>query len=1352
MTNFVDSREAVHTAAEANGKTARTWKSHAHARGDRGVVRKPLTRLAQRPDGRTHRDPTPTSTPTNGGEHDFFVDHAEIDALLREDDGYVEEDGDCDNHNDFSKNRDEEVYLAASARDLKESGFAAAPLTREDLDASTFSSLSSLNNTSSAPAFHVGPGLTASGNLSTSSASASSSKENRPQVGHEEDLAASEGHGAQSATHEALFCEQGGLDAENDAPSSGLAAQLVPKREELRDRLAFMLETERRYQVQDDYIESVQMDGMRPVWRRRLFEWMFEFVDEYDIGICTVTTAMNYVDRYLSHVSTKKCILQLVALAAILIATKLCETRPISIQELQGLAEGIYLESDIRLMELELLRVLAWELNPVTPFAFLRHLILYFDSVDRNLREKVLSFAETFLEIVLCEYVFVQFSPSETATASLLCAFDICNCRCTALGTSLGAVHPGRVASCKAILLKYVREVFPEYFRAEDVVTPDCVADIDLSKLDQRNNWDESKRVWTFCYGFSMDMEIIATMRTHRKSDDVLAQACDTLGILAAKNDHNKLILGQELDVGKEIIASMCEHRAVAIFQEKACVALCHLAANDRNKVILGQELNVGTEILAAMRANPWSPSLQEKACMTFYNLAVNDRNKVILGQELEVGKEIVLAMRAHSDSASLQEQACKALSSLAAWDRNKEILGQKLEVDKEIVAAMLAHPGNASIQEQACSVLLRLTENERNKKVLGQKHEVVKAILAAMSAHLTSAVIQEKACRALWNLASIESNRAILGQELEVGENIVAAMRAHPGSSAVQYAACAGLMNLTLDDQNCLILEQKLGIVKVIVAAMTAHIWNGDIQEVACEALRNIATNDKNDVILGQEFQVGEAIVAAMRAHLTSKGVQENACGALWQLAANDARNKVILGQNLEVGKHIVAAMREHVSQANLQANACGALWSLAANDRNKAILGQELEAGNMIVAAMRAHPASASVQMRACGSLWNLAFDTCNREMLWRKLKVGKEIVAAMRAHIGSEGRDLSGRIKSLTEYTILGSLFWLFIGILPFERNGLGRLSAEIVSAMRSNPGSADVQEDACSSLVVLAADDHNKVTLGQELEVGRDIVAAMRNHLGSANLQEIACFAVMVLAANVRNKEILGGELEVGDEIVAAMRMHPGSADVQEVACWALERLAANDRNKAILGQDLEATEAIVAATRAHPGVAAIQRKECGTLWNLAHNGVNETLTFDTCNEIVAVMRAHPENENLQRSACKVLDQLAVKDRIAKFLGQELGVGSEIVTAMRAHSASKPVQEEACRVLSILSRIPSVKIILRYQGALHAVEKALNRFESLSTAALTVSKLVETSAMETVTFHLSSIADAMSNVLL
>eukprot|EP00516_Mucochytrium_quahogii_P000493 CAMPEP_0203752402 /NCGR_PEP_ID=MMETSP0098-20131031/6342_1 /ASSEMBLY_ACC=CAM_ASM_000208 /TAXON_ID=96639 /ORGANISM=" , Strain NY0313808BC1" /LENGTH=281 /DNA_ID=CAMNT_0050642555 /DNA_START=846 /DNA_END=1688 /DNA_ORIENTATION=- len=249
-------------------------------------------------------------------------------------------------------------------------------------------------------------------------------------------------------------------------------------KDEIKTRIILMLERELKYEIVGDYIDLVQVDGMRPVWRTRLFEWLFEFVDEFCINIVTVATAMNFVDRYLQKVSTKKCILQLVALAAILIATKLYETRPVGIGELQGLAEGLYLDSDIRLMELELLRVLSWELNPVTPYCFLRYLIVYFDNVDNTLRERVLSFATTFVEIVLCEYAFVRFLPSECATAALLCAFDLCNLNCSAISNELwkaGLVDCERVMDCKAILERFLQEVSPEFFRSKIVVSPDCV-------------------------------------------------------------------------------------------------------------------------------------------------------------------------------------------------------------------------------------------------------------------------------------------------------------------------------------------------------------------------------------------------------------------------------------------------------------------------------------------------------------------------------------------------------------------------------------------------------------------------------------------------------------------------------------------------------------------------------------------------------------------------------------------------------------------------------------------------------------------------------------------------------------
>ena len=56
--------------------------------------------------------------------------------------------------------------------------------------------------------------------------------------------------------------------------------------------------------------------------------------------------------------------LQLLAMVCIFVASKFHEVEPISIQELQTLAEGGYTEKSIRDLELDLLSTLNWEMNP----------------------------------------------------------------------------------------------------------------------------------------------------------------------------------------------------------------------------------------------------------------------------------------------------------------------------------------------------------------------------------------------------------------------------------------------------------------------------------------------------------------------------------------------------------------------------------------------------------------------------------------------------------------------------------------------------------------------------------------------------------------------------------------------------------------------------------------------------------------------------------------------------------------------------------------------------------------------------------------------------------------------------
>jgi hypothetical protein len=163
-------------------------------------------------------------------------------------------------------------------------------------------------------------------------------------------------------------------DEKYDDSTTGLR---VPCREDVVARLCGMLKGEvRMVAPRSDYIESVQNGGMSTVWRARICEWLLEFVDEFDLTVDTVAVAVLNIDRYMSCRTVEGCIVQLVAMAAIMVASKVHEPYPLQVNDVQWLAEGVYCESDIRLMELDLLHTIGWDANPVTSYQFMRHFSL----------------------------------------------------------------------------------------------------------------------------------------------------------------------------------------------------------------------------------------------------------------------------------------------------------------------------------------------------------------------------------------------------------------------------------------------------------------------------------------------------------------------------------------------------------------------------------------------------------------------------------------------------------------------------------------------------------------------------------------------------------------------------------------------------------------------------------------------------------------------------------------------------------------------------------------------------------------------------------------------------------------
>eukprot|EP00964_Phaeocystis_antarctica_P153036 scaffold121113_cov48-Phaeocystis_antarctica.AAC.1 len=114
----------------------------------------------------------------------------------------------------------------------------------------------------------------------------------------------------------------------------------------------------------------------------------------------TAGLAVTYFDRYLSKTQGRlvKQRVQLMALTCTLLASKFSETKMPSLDDLCKVAHDKYSMAQIKDCELDVIRVLQWELNAVTPHAALEQLAIVINHTDDQTKT-YLEHAEFFIDM-----------------------------------------------------------------------------------------------------------------------------------------------------------------------------------------------------------------------------------------------------------------------------------------------------------------------------------------------------------------------------------------------------------------------------------------------------------------------------------------------------------------------------------------------------------------------------------------------------------------------------------------------------------------------------------------------------------------------------------------------------------------------------------------------------------------------------------------------------------------------------------------------------------------------------------------------------------------------------------------
>mmetsp|Transcript_19550 Transcript_19550/g.33598 ORF Transcript_19550/g.33598 Transcript_19550/m.33598 type:complete len:275 (+) Transcript_19550:96-920(+) len=165
-----------------------------------------------------------------------------------------------------------------------------------------------------------------------------------------------------------------------------------------------------------------------PDWRASIVKWSYSVVDYFHLSREVVALSISIFDRFFATGICRPSseMILLASIATLHIAIKLRESAIIRLSTLSWFGRGRFRESQIADMELRILMILRWCVNPPTTIAFVMHLLLLLPEISSNFRREILESSRFLSELAVADSFFITKRPSVVGMAAILNSLDEC--------------------------------------------------------------------------------------------------------------------------------------------------------------------------------------------------------------------------------------------------------------------------------------------------------------------------------------------------------------------------------------------------------------------------------------------------------------------------------------------------------------------------------------------------------------------------------------------------------------------------------------------------------------------------------------------------------------------------------------------------------------------------------------------------------------------------------------------------------------------------------------------------------------------------------------------------------------